>query len=123
MSTENIMACFEYGTIVDLAPRETVTLPDVRGATLRLTRGTVWITQENDTQDIVLRTGDSWTVERDGLTIVEAQDQVSLCVVGRRMASLFTGQPPRATRSALDRAVVALAAFFARPARGPAPYY
>ncbi len=42
------MACFEHGTIVELAAREVVTLPDVRSATLRVTRGTLWITQEDD---------------------------------------------------------------------------
>ena len=86
------MACIDYGTVIELAPRETVTLPDVRGATLRITRGTVWITQENDTQDTVLRPGDSWTVERNGLTILEAQSDVSLCVVGRRIEALLTGR-------------------------------
>ena len=58
------MACFKHGTIIDLAARESVSLPDMRGTTLRVTRGTVWITQENDTQDIVLRAGDNWVVER-----------------------------------------------------------
>ena len=77
------MACFETGTVVSLAAREAITLPDIRGATLRVTRGTVWLTQEGDRNDVVLRAGDNWVVERDGGTVVEAQDGVTFCVVGR----------------------------------------
>ena len=117
------MPCFEYGTLIDLAPRETVTLPDVRGATLRITRGTVWITQENDTNDTVLLPGDTWTVERNGLTIVEAQGDVSLCVVGRRIEALMTGRKHRPSApTAWSRARDLVAAFLASPKRGPMPY-
>ena len=118
------MACFEYGTIIDLSPRETLTLPDVRGATLRMTRGTVWITQEDDTQDIVLRPGDTWTVERNGLTILEAQSEVSLCVVGRPLATLFEGRARKVRAlSPWSRVHDAVAAFFASPTRGVVPYF
>jgi Protein of unknown function (DUF2917) len=118
------MACFEHGTIVDLKTRESVTLPDVRGATLRVARGIVWITQENDTQDIVLRAGDAWTVERNGLTILEAQAEVSLCVVGRRVESLFGRRDaPARRKSPWDWAREAINAFLASPTRNAAPYY
>ena len=118
------MACFEHGTIVELETRETLTLPDVRGATLRVARGTVWITQENDTQDIVLRAGDTWAVERNGLTILEAQSDVSLCVIGRRIESFFGGRASITPRpSPLRWARDAVAAFFASPSRYTAPYY
>jgi len=77
------MACFESGTIVDLAPRESVVIADVRGAVLRVNRGTLWITQEGDTRDVVLRPGDTWVVERQGHTIIEAQTAATLCASGR----------------------------------------
>lgn len=79
------MACFEAGTIIELDAREAVTLHDVRGSTLRVTRGTLWLTQENDTSDVILRTGDNWVVERQGATVLEAQEDVVLCVVGRHV--------------------------------------
>jgi len=79
------MACFETGTLIDLAAREAVTLQDVRGATLRVTRGTLWLTQENDTRDVILRVGDNWVVERDGATVLEAQDESIVYVVGRQL--------------------------------------
>ncbi len=91
------MACFESGTVVSLASREAITLPDISGATLRVTRGTVWLTQENDRKDVVLRPGDNWLVERDGDTVVEAQDAVVFCIVGRQGAALKL--PARARRA------------------------
>ena len=45
------MACFESGTVVSLDAREAVTLPGIRGATLRVTQGTLWLTQEGDPND------------------------------------------------------------------------
>jgi hypothetical protein len=80
------MACYEVGTRVGLTAREAVSLTDVRGATLRITRGIVWITQEHDPRDLVLRAGDNWVVERNGRTVIEAQGAATLYVVGRAVA-------------------------------------
>ena len=66
------MARFETGTVVRLDSREAITLADIRGATLRVTCGTLWVTQQRDRRDIVLQVGDRWAVERDGDTVVEA---------------------------------------------------
>jgi len=118
------MACFKHGTIISLAPRESMSLPDVRGTTLRITRGTLWITQENDTQDIVLRAGDEWVVERDGLTILEAQADATFSVQGRPLETFVLPRlVERLTPSVAWRYVrEAAAAFFATPTRSPAPY-
>ena len=121
------MACFEYGTIVELGARETLTLPDARSATLRVTRGTVWITQEGDPQDVVLRAGDGWVVERNGLTVVEAQGDVALCIVGRRIESLLaqrrdSARSPSVWAQTHDAVLSLLAAFVTSPRRGPTPY-
>ncbi|HSQ80371.1 MAG TPA: DUF2917 domain-containing protein [Casimicrobiaceae bacterium] len=75
------MACFETGTVVRLGSREAITLADIGGATLRVTRGTLWVTQERNPQDIVLRVGDNWAVERDGDTVIEAQGSATFCIV------------------------------------------
>ncbi|HSV18593.1 MAG TPA: DUF2917 domain-containing protein [Casimicrobiaceae bacterium] len=79
------MATFAAGTIIDLHAREAITLHDVRGTTLRVTRGTVWLTQENDPADVILRVGDNWVVERQGATVLEAQDDTVVCAVGRHV--------------------------------------
>jgi hypothetical protein len=77
------MACFESGTVISLAPREAITLPDVRGATVRVSHGTLWLTQERDRNDVVLRSGDNWVVESNGNTVVEAQNDATFSIVGR----------------------------------------
>jgi hypothetical protein len=118
------MARFEPRTIIGLDAREVVTLPDARGATLRVTRGTLWITQEGDPQDVVLRAGDSWLVERNGLVVVEAQNDANFLVIGRPMESVL-GEGGHTTRRASPWAATrrAIAALFASPTRNPVPHY
>jgi hypothetical protein len=116
------MACFQHGTIVELAARDVVTLPDLRSATLRVTRGTLWITQEDDPKDVVLRTGDNWVVERNGLTVVEAQDEAIFCIVGRHLETPVILRRGTA-RSAWARMRDAVAAFLVTPPRGAVPYF
>ena len=117
------MACFDYGAAIDLDTRETITLNNARGTTLRVAQGTLWITQEGDPQDVVLRTGDTWVVERDGMTVLEAQGAARFCILGQRVASLMlahVGRAPRPPR--WEFLGQALASFFASPARGATPY-
>ena len=116
------MACFEHGTIIELPQRETLTLPDMRGTTLRITRGTVWITQEGDLNDIVLRAGDTWVVERNGLTILEAQDNATFCVLGRHLEVRVSPSNRQASPAWWTRVRDAIAAFFGTPMRQPVPY-
>jgi len=118
------MACFKHGTIIDLAARESVSLPNMRGTTLRVTRGSVWITQENDTQDIVLRAGDTWVVEKNGLTILEAQENTTFCALGHRLETWVSPQADKTHTPSLlaDRVRGALAAFFMGPPRSTVPY-
>ena len=117
------MACFEHGTIIELDAQDVVKLPDVRSATLRVTRGTLWITQEGDPQDVVLRAGDTWAVERNGLTVVEAQGDAIFYVAGRRLETLVAGSAREfPVKSLWSWTRNAIAAFFATPARGAPPY-
>lgn len=118
------MACFKHGTIIDLATRESVSLPNMRGTTLRITRGSVWITQENDTQDIVLRAGDTWVVEKNGLTILEAQEDATFCALGRHLDARVAPQTAsgRARSPIASRVREALAGFFVGPSRNPYPH-
>ena len=113
------MASMQSGTIIDLAPREAITLNDVQGRTLRVTRGTVWLTQENDPADVILRTGDNWVVEREGATVLEAQDDTILWVVGR--PAVFVRTPANEARFDDWRSRL-LRAFSLAP-RQPLPYY
>jgi len=110
------MACYESGTVISLAHREAITLPGMRGATLRVTQGTLWLTEERDRHDVVLRPGDNFVVESDGNTVVEAQNDAVFCVVGRKVVAFAAAaqMPPRA---GMRHRLAALAAQFAAPAR------
>ena len=77
------MLCTGYTKVWELAPSELVRLPDARGTTLRVTRGTLWMTLQDDTRDIVLEAGDSYVIDRGGLTLIEAQKASTVCVLGR----------------------------------------
>jgi hypothetical protein len=81
------MACDGYTEIFDLARGEMLKLDGARGTTLRVTRGTVWITMQDDTRDVVLEAGDVFTVDRGGLTIVEAQGAATLCALARHVSA------------------------------------
>ena len=75
------MLCTGYTKVWELAPNQLVKLDEARGTTLRVTRGTLWITLEDDTRDLVLEAGDSYMIDRDGLTLVEAQRASTVCVL------------------------------------------
>jgi hypothetical protein len=79
------MLCDGYTKVWDLAPGEIVRLDGARGTTLRVTRGTLWIMLEDDTRDVVLEAGDVFTIDRGGLTIVEAQRTSAVCVLGQAL--------------------------------------
>ena len=112
------MACFETGTVVNLSAREAITLPNIRGATLRVTHGTLWLTEERVRDDVVLRPGDNWLVESGGNTVVEAQGDVTFSIVGlgRRTFEQPSRQRPTATLLA------ALATWLVAPPSHSVPY-
>jgi hypothetical protein len=107
------MACFETGTVISLPAREAITLPRVGGATLRVTQGVLWLTEENERHDVVLRPGDNWLVESDGDTVVEAQNDAVFCVVGRKAATLAL---PERTKPRLGM-LASVARFLVTPQR------
>jgi hypothetical protein len=74
------MACRATDSSIDLATASHMSLDDARGTLIRVTRGTVWITQEHSYDDVILHAGDAWTVERDGVTIIQAHDDARLCL-------------------------------------------
>lgn len=79
------MLCEGYTKVWDLAAGEIVRLDGARGTTLRVTRGRIWVTLERELQDFVLEAGDVFTIERGGLTIVEAQGSAAVCVMARHV--------------------------------------
>ena len=68
---------------LSLGTGQLVNLDDARGTSIRVRRGQVWITQDGDLVDHVLDAGSTWAVERNGRTIVQAQDATILEVSGQ----------------------------------------
>jgi len=91
---------------------------------VRVTRGTLWITQEGDPQDVVLRDGDTGAVEHNGLTVVEAQSDAHFSVMGRHVEPVFAASESDSLwPAAWARTRDAVAGFFDTPTRGATPYY
>jgi hypothetical protein len=57
---------------VVVARDELLCVQDGFGVLLRLHQGVVWLTQENAPTDVVLREGESFLLDRDGVAVVEA---------------------------------------------------
>ncbi|MCE9641403.1 MAG: DUF2917 domain-containing protein [Betaproteobacteria bacterium] len=56
-----------------MARFEGLALRDAGGSTVICESGSIWLTMEGDSRDIVLEPGDSFTVARAGLTLLAAQ--------------------------------------------------
>lgn len=63
--------CME-GDRFDLGRRQTVALPDGKGARVEVVSGELWVTQENDRRDLVFGDRQHFEIERDGLTVLHA---------------------------------------------------
>jgi len=89
------MNCFRNGSAVELPRNQVATVRDAKGALVRMTRGIVWITQESDSHDTVLRTGDNWVLERDGLTVIQAQVDATFCLEGATVLEPTPSSPAK----------------------------
>lgn len=104
------------GSTIFLDRRQTLELIDAAGAVAALKSGGLWITMENDGRDIMLAPGESWTVERDGRTLVHAEEPSAL--------RLTDGPAPhRSWKDRLRGARKAIVDWFTEPAARPWPYY
>lgn len=70
---------------INLARGYLVRIEDARDMRLRVEKGAVWITQERDTRDVMLESGQTFRIERDGMTLMSAcgPEQFSLISVSR----------------------------------------
>ena len=103
------------GSAVLLQPGQWLALRDAAGAVAEVKRGSVWITLENDRRDVFLRRGERWTIDRDGLTLVQAEEATTVMLCEPRR--------PRGAASFVDRIVGAWQRLAPPRLRAPLPYY
>jgi quercetin dioxygenase-like cupin family protein len=77
---------------ISLDARHGISLTDAAGVAVKVLTGRVWLTMDGDKRDIVLPPGDTHTIERNGLTLVNALEP-----------SVVHVQPPRARPAAWKR--------------------
>jgi hypothetical protein len=58
--------------LTSLPKGRTLRVSDGRGRVIAVFAGRVWITQDNDSRDIVVEAGESFQIDRDGLTLAMA---------------------------------------------------
>jgi Protein of unknown function (DUF2917) len=68
-------------TAVYLRERETLRLPDGAGLEVRCLLGNLWITEEGDGEDRIIANGESFVLDRPGLSLVTALGGPALVVV------------------------------------------
>ena len=95
------MSCDGYTKVWELADDELIGLESARGTTLAVTRGYLWLTFQDDTRDVVLTAGDTFVIDRGGLTLAQAQGKTIVCVLARHLEELRYGrrQPTLAERA------------------------
>ena len=59
-------------TTVRLARDGVIGIEDGRGLRVGVSTGSVWLTQQGDGRDVVLRAGESFVIDRRGRTVVQA---------------------------------------------------
>jgi Protein of unknown function (DUF2917) len=65
---------------IDLRPGRMVRLPEGPGTTVTACAGVVWITEQDSPHDVVLTAGQSFTLARPGLALVQAFRDASIVV-------------------------------------------
>jgi hypothetical protein len=66
-----------------LRAREVLDIRGGQGLVVRCLAGSLWITQEGDTDDVVVKAGQCFTLDRRGLALVSAPVASAMLVVER----------------------------------------
>jgi DUF2917 family protein len=73
----------EYTTLTatGLTRGSVMRIENARGKQVRVERGALWITQEGDTNDVVVESGQTFRFDRDGLALASACGRAPLCLI------------------------------------------
>ncbi len=61
-----------------IQPGKSIRVQDGAGTEVCAVSGIVWITQEGDQRDVILQPGERFTLDRGGLTLLVALDEIAL---------------------------------------------
>lgn len=85
----------------DLRANQITRLENATGVAIVCLRGELWLTQQGDPGDVILGPGECYTLDRDGLALVEALKPSSVCIelpVERRADHEACGASERTSR-------------------------
>jgi len=68
-------------------------IDDGEGTEVRITAGTVWITLQHDTRDVILNVGESFVIDRDGAALISAFAPVTVVLTGRPASETPAPEP------------------------------
>jgi hypothetical protein len=68
-------------SLLRLAAEELLKIDAVRGHSVMVFQGKVWITQHDDLDDYIVSSGESFTFDRRGLALIEALEPTSLVML------------------------------------------
>ena len=66
---------------IQLAEGKLISLPDAKGSTVAVLWGSIWLTQDGDSRDYEVNTGESFTIRGDGLVVISAFENTALTVL------------------------------------------
>ena len=74
---------------------------DAKGLCVQCLRGTLWLTQESDPRDVILEAGDTFTIERNGASYLQALSDSSFLLLRRC-------EPPETVRQLGERSLTVM---------------
>jgi quercetin dioxygenase-like cupin family protein len=72
--------------LTQLAEGDVIRIRDTEGKSLIVFEGRVWLTQDEDSRDIVLEAGESFVLDRGGVAIAQALRDASVLVMADQWA-------------------------------------
>ena len=71
-----------HSSTVTLPPTSVIAVQDGAGTRIRCLSGVLWVTQEGELKDSIVRAGDMLTLHKPGRTVISALELASLTLMG-----------------------------------------
>lgn len=66
---------------IQLTQGKLISLPDAEGSTVAVLWGSVWLTQDGDSRDYELNSGESFTIRGDGMIVISAFENSAVTIL------------------------------------------